>query len=149
MLIKITKPAKNASADYIWNRLAQFSDFAWHPEIKASKDIGTVPDGSANMIGAVRLLTKNDGGQLEERIISWSNTNRSQTFTIEGSLPPPVRSLTVTFTIRPNPAGGAFVDTIADVQVKPIFCFLAPLLKIVLPKKLDPIVQGIADVKEV
>ena len=150
MLVTITKPAKNASADYIWTRLAEFSDFAWHPEIKESRDIGSIPDGSANMIGAVRLLTKHDGAQLKEVITEWSDKNRSQTFTIEGNLPPPVRSLTVTFKVRQNPNGdGALVDCIANVQVKPIFCLLAPILKVVLPKKLGPIVQGIANIKQV
>ena len=147
MLVNVTKQAKHADADYIWAKLADYSDFAWHPEMKDSQNIGTIPDGSENMVGAVRLLTKNDGHQLKETITAWSDKDRSQTFMIEGDLPPPVKSLKMTFRVRED-KDGVFVDSFAEVDIKVMFCLITPILKMALPKKIAPIIQGIADVKE-
>jgi hypothetical protein len=150
MKVTLTKPAKNAGATYIWKKLAAFSDFSWHPKVQASKNIGSIEDGSPDMVGAVRLLTTVDGGELTETVASWSEENRSQSISIEGSaLPPPVQSLVMTFSVREEQAEeGVFVDAVADVEIKWFFILLTPILHVVLKYKIGGVVDGIADMKE-
>jgi hypothetical protein len=102
------------------------------------------------MVGAVRLLTTVDGGELTETVASWSEENRSQSISIEGSaLPPPVQSLVMTFSVREEQAEeGVFVDAVADVEIKWFFILLTPILHVVLKYKIGGVVDGIADMKE-
>jgi hypothetical protein len=67
--IIVSEQANNATATYSWSRLAQYSDFSWHPEIKSCKDIGSIPDGSKNMAPAVRSMTTNVCGVRQSVII--------------------------------------------------------------------------------
>jgi hypothetical protein len=145
MKITITRPVKNASATYMWKKLAAYSDFSWHPGIKESKNVGSIEDGSPDMVGAVRLLTKVDGEELKETVTSWSEEKRSLTFSIEGG-PPPIQSFVFTISVREE--DGVFVDSVADVEIKWFLFLLTPILQMVLKKKIGGLIDGIADLKE-
>jgi hypothetical protein len=146
MKVTITRPVKNASATYIWKKLAAFSDFSWHPFVTASKNIGSIEDGSPDMVGAVRLLIKKeDGDELKETVTSWSEEKRSLTFSVEGG-PPPIQSFVVTISVREEE--GVFVDLVADIELKWFFILLTPILQMVLKNKLGGFTDGIADLKE-
>jgi hypothetical protein len=145
MKITITRPVKNASATYMWKKLAAYSDFSWHPGIKESKNVGSIEDGSPDMVGAVRLLTKVDGEELKETVTSWSEEKRSLTFSIEGG-PPPIQSFVFTISVREE--DGVFVDSVADIEIKWFFILLTPILQMVLKKKLGGLMDGVADLKE-
>jgi hypothetical protein len=133
----------------MWKKLAAYSDFSWHPAIKASKNIGSIEDGSPDMVGAVRLLTKEDGDELKETVTAWSEEKRSYTFSIEGTLPPPVQSFFLTLSVREEQAvEGVFVDAVADIEIKWFFILLTPILNMVLKKKIGGLLDGIANVKE-
>jgi hypothetical protein len=103
MKVTLTRPAKNASATYIWKKLAAFSDFSWHPKVQASKNIGSIEDGSPDMVGAVRLLTT-DEGDFNETVTFFSEEKRSQTWSILGNSPPPVQSFVMTISVREEQA---------------------------------------------
>lgn len=143
--VTVTRPANSASAAYIWKKLTVYSDFSWHPSIKASKDIGNVPDGSANMVGAVRLVTGGSGVELTEIVTAWSDADKSQTFEIQGDgLPAPIDTFSFTFTVREE-GTQVFIDGIVNVKPKWYFFFLSPLLPLILAKKAAPFVEGIAN----
>jgi hypothetical protein len=149
MKVTLTRPVENVSATYMWKKLAAYSDFSWHPAIKASKNIGSIEDGSPDMVGAVRLLTKEDGDELKETVTAWSEEKRSCTFSIEGTLPPPVQSFFLTLSVREEQAvEGVFVDAVADIEIKWFFILLTPILNMVLKKKIGGLLDGIANVKE-
>jgi hypothetical protein len=145
--VVITKPAKNASAAYIWGKLAEYSDMSWHPDIKESKNIGTINDGSENMVGAVRVLTKSDDHELTETVTEWSNEEMKFTMSIDKGGPTIAKSLIVTFAVRNEPQG-VLVDMIINMQLVGLAIILTPLLKLALPKKLGPLLDGIANLKE-
>ena len=146
--ITVTKPVSYVSADTLWNKLALYSDFTWHPQIKSSRNDGSIPDGSDNMVGAVRVLVNSSGQELTETVQEWSNSKRYQTFSIDKGAPPFAKSLVITFQVREdNVSGKAYVDMIVDLQVKAPFCILAPLLSVVLKKKLGPFLEGVANYK--
>jgi hypothetical protein len=146
--VVITKPAKEANAAHIWSKLAAYSDMTWHPEIKASKNIGSIEDGSENMVGAVRILTKTDNHELTETITEWSEKDRKYTLSINEGGPSIAKSLIVTFGVREE-QGAVLVDMIIDVKLKGLAVILTPLLKVVLAKRLGGFVNGIADLESV
>lgn len=150
MIVTVSKPAQKATADYLWDKIAAYSDFSWHPQVTASKNIGNVKDGSDNMIGAVRLITNIKGKEIQETITAWSNEERSQTFSIDKGLPPPISSFHLTFYVKEDPQDTtkSVVYGVADINIKWVFCFLAPLLKVALPKKISLFVDGIAALEE-
>jgi Polyketide cyclase / dehydrase and lipid transport len=151
MLVRVSKKAINgASAAFIWQKLSAFSDVAsWHPEIETSKNVGSIPDASPNMVGAARRIKfRNDGDDLTETITAWSEKDRSLSYTLEGDVPPPVQRLEVTVTVCEDEKEGVFVDCVANVEIKWFFLFLYPILKLALPIKLGPVVAGMAEVKE-
>jgi hypothetical protein len=149
MKVTLTRPVENVSATYMWKKLAAYSDFSWHPAIKASKNIGSIEDGSPDMVGAVRLLTKEDGDELKETVTAWSEEKRSLSFSVVGGLPLPIQSVVWNLSVREEQAvEGVFVDAVADIEIKWFFFLLTPLLQMVLQKKLGEIVDGMADVKE-
>jgi hypothetical protein len=149
--IKVTRQAHNASADYIWSKLAAYSDISWHPIIKSSKNTGSIVDGSDNMVGAVRVLENTAGKELTETVTDWSATERYLAFSIDKGAPPLVKnepqSMIITFRVREEEQK-VYVDMIADVQLKAVFCVLTPLLEVVLSKKLGAMADGVADLKE-
>ena len=125
MLVTASRPAANASAAFLWKKLAAFSSFEWHPEISKSEDVGKIPDGSPNMVGATRLLTKPDGSQLREVVTAWDEKERSQTFSIEGNgLPPPIETFLMTFHVVEDETSKAVsVEATADIKLHWYFAF--------------------------
>ena len=147
--ITVTKPVKHVDADTLWNKLAVYSDFSWHPQVESSVNDGSIPDGSDNMVGAVRVLVNTSGAELTETVQEWSNSKRYQTFSIDKGAPPFAKSLMITFQVREDESSGkVLVDMIVNLEVKAPFCILAPLLSVVLKKKLGPFVDGIANYKK-
>jgi hypothetical protein len=112
---------------------------------------GSIEDSSDNMVGAVRVLEKNDGHELHETVTEWSAKERFLALSIDkggpGFLSNEPQSMIVSFRIREEEEK-VYVDMIADLKLKTGLCVLAPLLKVVLPKKLAGIADGIADLKE-
>lgn len=145
--VVISKPAKHASTDYIWSKLAEYSDMSWHPEIKMSENKGNIADGSAIMVGAVRLLTKNDGHELLETVTEWDERKKYFALSIDKGAPPFAKELHAAFHVREE-GELVFVDFIIDAKLKKPFFFLSPLVAFVLPKKLGGFAQGVADLKE-
>ena len=144
--LTVTRPATHASAAFLWKKLAAYSAFDWHPLVADCQNTGNVPDGSADMVGAMRLVTSTSGAELKETATAWSDEERYLTFDIVSSaFPPPVDTFSLTFKIREDEEGRVFVDGIADVSIKPIFCLLTPILKMVLKKKVTAFVEGIAE----
>ena len=146
--ITVTRPIKYVSANTLWDKLAQYSDFSWHPLIESSKDIGSIPDGSPNMVGAVRVLVNTSGTELTETVQEWSDTKRYQVISIDKGTPPFAKSFWITFRVRDGSDGKAEVDMVVDLELKGVFCVLGPLLSLVLKKKLGPFVDGIANYKK-
>ena len=144
----VTKQAKHASAAFLWDKLASYSDMSWHPGVISSKNTGSIPDGSANMIGAERLLVNSSGKELLETVTAWSDKERYYACSIDKGAPPIAREMIITFRVREE-GSKVLVDMIVDLELKAFVACLAPLLKVVLGKKLGGFVDGIADLKEV
>lgn len=112
------------------------------------------------MKGAVRVLTtgsKGGGKELTETITVWDPTQHHMALSIDKGGPPFAKSLIMGFRVRPvttdadneeNNKKEAFVDIIIDLDIKPPFCILAPVLKMALPKQIGELAQGIADLVE-
>ena len=145
-----TKQAKNASAEYIWSKLSKYSDFAWHPSIVTSKDIGSIPDGSDNMIGAVRLLVNDSGKELVETVTKWDEDMMYYACSIDKGGPPIAKYVEVGFRVREDPMNKkiVYVDTIMDLKLKGPFIILKPILKKVLPSKIGQLTSGITELVE-
>ena len=58
------------------------------------------------------------------------------------------KKLIIGFKVRDDPKQGVIVDTIVDLDLKGPFVILTPLIKLVLPKKIGSLTQGIADLQE-
>ena len=120
---------------------------SWHPDTKQSKNIGTINDGSDNMVGVVRVLTKMDNHELTETVTGWSDKDMQLALSIDKGGPPIAKTLIVTFTVRDEPQG-VLADMIIDMKLGGLAVILTPLLKIVLAKKLGSFLEGIANLKE-
>ncbi|MDI9894528.1 SRPBCC family protein [Rhodococcus sp. IEGM 1381] len=74
-------------ADTMWKTIRQFDGLpAWHPDFGTSEII----DGAGDYeIGAVRVLTLNDGGEFRERLVGLDDSTRTLTYDII-SAPAPV-----------------------------------------------------------
>jgi hypothetical protein len=143
----LTREAHDASAAYIWTKLAEFSDMSWHPLIDTSKNAGNIADGSESIIGDVRILQVSAGKELVETVTAWDEGKRYLAFSIDKGAPPFVKSLTFSFAVR-EVGGKIFVDLTADLEVKLFFKCLIPLLKFALPKQLAGLIDGVANLKE-
>lgn len=75
----------SAPAEKVWNALNNFGDLgAWHPAVKKTEII----DGMNNHVGAVRLLTLQDGGTIKEKLNAYNVSDKSFSYEIlEGVLP--------------------------------------------------------------
>jgi hypothetical protein len=149
--VTVTRQAHNASADYVWSKLAAYSDITWHPMMISSKNVGSIEDGSENMVGAVRFLEETDGSKLKETVTEWSEKERCFSISIDEGAPPFIKnepqSMIITFRVREEEQK-VYIDLIADLQLKDIFWLLTPIIKLALPMKMGPLADGIADLKE-
>ena len=147
--ITLTRPVAFVSADTLWDKLALYSEFDWHPLIVSSENIGTIPDKSDNMVGAVRMVVNTSGAVLTETVREWSDLKRYQKISIDKGGPPIAKSLHITLHVREtndSKCSGttAVVDLIVDLQLKGRYRILAPYLSVVLRKKLEPLIDGVA-----
>ena len=73
--LHVTKSVEiNAPAADVWNRVKDFNALnTWHPGIAKDEII----EGKNNEVGAVRLLTTGDGGQLHEKLLGFDAAGMS------------------------------------------------------------------------
>lgn len=97
-----------APAARVWGLMAPFDRLAdWHPAFKSSVITNGVP---ANLVGAERLLTLQDGGEIRERLLGMSEFKRTCVYTILSS-PLPISEYVATMRVTPVTMGDrAFVE---------------------------------------
>lgn len=88
----------------------------WHPRIAESH----IEEGKpSDQVGCVRNFTLDDGGKLREKLLSFSDRDRSFTYDIIVS-PMPVKNYLATFTVKPITADNTtFVEWQAEFDVPP------------------------------
>lgn len=75
----------NAPADKVWSKVSNFNDLgAWHPAVKKTEIIA----GKNNEKGAERLLTLQDNGTINEKLLAYNAKKMTFKYSIlEGVLP--------------------------------------------------------------
>ena len=75
----------NAPASKVWSTVSNFNDLgAWHPAVKSTE----IVLGVNNKVGAVRLLTLQDGGTIKEKLLAYKAKGKTFKYSIlEGVLP--------------------------------------------------------------
>ena len=84
----------NAPAAKVWEKVSNFNDLgAWHPAVKKTE----ILSGTNNNVGAVRLLTLQDGGTIKEKLLAYNAKKMTFKYAIlEGVLPVSHYASTVT-----------------------------------------------------
>ena len=91
----------NAPAETVWKKVNNFGDLgAWHPAIKSTEIIS----GENNKVGAVRLLTLQDGATLKETLLSYDEKKTEYGYNIIES-PLPVSEYTSTVSVGKDKKG--------------------------------------------
>ncbi len=101
----IIKQEIAASPQAVWDRVKNFQDMSWHPAV--AKTVGEGDNG----IGATRVLTLGNGGQIHEKLEKYDDAKHSFFYRIESV---DVKVLPVTnysswFSIAPSDSGGSVV----------------------------------------
>jgi hypothetical protein len=107
----------NLPVDKVWAYARDFNGHdKWHPVIAESH----VEDGKpSDQVGCVRNFKLANGGQLRERLLSFSDLDRSFTYNIIVS-PMPIVNYVATFSCKPITEGNAtFVEWSAEFDVAP------------------------------
>lgn len=106
-----------APAARVWSIVAPFDGLAsWHPAFESSVITNGVP---ANLVGAERLLTLRDGGQIRERLLGFSEFKRTCVYTILSS-PLPITDYVSTIRVTPVTMGDrAFVEWWSRFEAAP------------------------------
>lgn len=90
----------NAPAAKVWEKVQNFNDLgAWHPAVAKTE----ISSGTNNKVGAVRQLTLQDGGKINEKLLDYNA--KAMTFKyaiIDGVLP--VSNYVSTVTVKANGA---------------------------------------------
>ena len=84
--LHVTKTiAIDAAATKVWDATKDFNGLnAWHPAV--AKD--EIVEGKNNTVGAVRVLTLQDGGTIKEKLLGFNTAGHTFTYSIlEGVLP--------------------------------------------------------------
>lgn len=94
-----------ASPQTVWERVRNFHDMSWHPAVAKTEGEG------GNSIGASRVLTLANGGQIHEKLEKYDETKHTFFYRIESV---DVKVLPVTnysswFSIKANDSGGSLV----------------------------------------
>ena len=145
--ITLTQQVEHASVDYVWQKLAAYSDMNWHPSVKESRSMGTIADGSPRMIGAERVVVNTAGNELYETVTEWDSAAKQYKMSIDKGAPGFAKTFSIGFQAR-EVNNKTFVDMTVDTELKFPFFLLAPLLNIVLPHKLQSFVAGFNDLRE-
>lgn len=107
----------NAPADDVWRVLRDFNGLPdWTPFCAASH----IEDGRpADQVGCVRNFRLNDGGQLRERLLGFSDRDRTCTYSILES-PLGVDNYVATLSLTPVTDGNAtFAQWTAEFDAEP------------------------------
>jgi mxaD protein len=106
--------AIDASAAKVWKTAKDFDSLnTWHPAV--AKD--TIVEGTNNTVGAVRLLTLQDGGTIKEKLLSYDAAHHKFKYAIlEGVIP--VSNYTSTFVVASAGKGKATVTWSGRFQRK-------------------------------
>jgi hypothetical protein len=106
-----------APAARVWSIVAPFDGLAsWHPAFESSVITNGVP---ANLVGAERLLTLRDGGEIRERLLGFSEFKRTCVYTIL-SAPLPITDYVATMRVTPVTMGDrAFVEWWSRFEAAP------------------------------
>ena len=106
-----------ATAARVWSLGAPFDGLAsWHPAFASSVITNGVP---ANLVGAERLLTLRDGGEMRERLLGFSEFKRTCVYTILRS-PLPIGDYVATIRVTPVTMGDrAFVEWWSRFEAAP------------------------------
>ncbi|HEY7986287.1 MAG TPA: SRPBCC family protein [Methylophilaceae bacterium] len=74
-----------APVDKVWAKVSNFNDLgAWHPAIKSTE----ITSGENNKVGAMRLLTLQDGGTIKEKLLAYNSKKMTFKYTIIESVLP-------------------------------------------------------------
>ncbi len=93
----VEKITINAPVAAVWAKAHNFGDLgAWHPAVAKTE----IVNGDNNKPGAVRLLTLQDGGTIEETLTAYDANRRTYSYVInKGVLP--VSNYASTITVNP------------------------------------------------
>lgn len=95
----------NANPDDVWAKARDYGDAgAWHPAVKKTEILG----GENNKVGAIRMLTLQDGGQIREKLLAYDMKKRSFRYEIlDGVMP--VRKYVATISVAKTKDGKSVV----------------------------------------
>ena len=99
----------DAPADEVWQLIRDFNGLPdWFPEVVATSEI---EDGKAgDQVGCVRKLTLGDGAVIRERLLAFSDADRSYSYNFE-TTPFDVDNYHATLVVKPiTDGGGSFVE---------------------------------------
>jgi hypothetical protein len=99
--------------EQVWPWLDDFTGWhRWLPSIVASTMEGTGSDGP---VGSVRILRREDGSSIRERLIAKDSTRRTLSYVFDGEHPFPVRRYVGTVRVEPvTTDGSTYVHWSAD-----------------------------------
>lgn len=149
MKVTVSREVKQASAEYVWKKLAAYSDLSWHPNVEECRNIGDIADGSPNMVGARRCM-KTSSAEAELSVVEWSYENMHYRVKLDkGSKPPFAESVHLEFQVRTDKATGkVYVEEIVDIGMKPFTCFLIPVAKKVVAAVASGFITPFSEVVE-
>ena len=95
----------NAKPEDVWAKVRDYGDGgAWHPAVKQTE----ILSGENNKVGAIRLLTLQDGGTIKEELLAYDPKKMSYRYVIlEGVLP--VRDYVATIAVAKAKDGKSVV----------------------------------------
>ncbi len=104
----------NAPAEKVWAKVANFGDLgAFHPAVAKTE----IKSGTNNTKGAVRLLTLQDGGTVNETLTNYNAANKSYSYVINESVLP-VSHYSAKIAVKPISANVTEVVWTADFARK-------------------------------
>jgi mxaD protein len=82
----------------VWEKAGQFGGLgAWLPPVKKTE----ILEGKDNTVGAVRLLTTQNGGTVKEKLLKYSAAKQTMKYSILGGVLP-VSHYSATLTVKPG-----------------------------------------------
>ena len=94
----------NAPADKVWAKVGSFADMAWHPAIAKT----AITSGKADEVGATRVLTTQDGGNINEVLTNFDAASKTMKYEITESVLP-VREYGATLKVEAAGEGKSIV----------------------------------------
>lgn len=94
----------NAPADKVWANIGNFGDMRWHPAIAKTE----ITSGKADEAGATRVLTTQEGGKINEVLLTYDAAQMTIKYEITESVLP-VREYGATLKVEAAGAGKSIV----------------------------------------